>query len=138
MTYELAALSSDPKSDTSTDETEIDGALVAFLRCLDRLESLIHAETDSLLARRPIDFEESNLRKARALMEFIRVSRALPSQHALVVSQRLAKLQDSLAENSSVLEQNLRATIEIASLMVKTIQSEESDGTYSNNTLPKR
>jgi hypothetical protein len=107
------------------------GALAGFIRCSERVELLVRKETGELRACAPIDFEPSNLRKSRALMDFVRASRAPPAHMHPLVIERLQSLRTALDENSSTLEQHLRAAAEIADLMTSAIRAEESDGTYS-------
>jgi hypothetical protein len=127
-----------PSKEIIAQGEELDGAVISFIRCSERVEMLIKSETSLLRTYAPVDFEQSNLRKARALMDFLRASRALPSQLHPTVLSRLQSLRTELDENSSMLEQHLRATIEIAELITKTIRAEESDGTYSNGVAANR
>jgi hypothetical protein len=114
------------------------GAIAAFFNCIDRLEQLIDSEASALRTGAAIDFETLNLRKAHALMEFIRVSRAVHRSASPVLVQRIARLHTKLSENSLVLEQHLRAMVEIAHLMTRSIEVEESDGTYSGRAVGRR
>jgi hypothetical protein len=106
----------------------------AFVRCVERLETFIDDENRLLESCAPVDFERSNLRKARALMEFMQASRLPPPESPPIVMERLKSLQSKLRENGFMLERHLRATSEIAALLVKAIRLEQSDGTYSNRT----
>jgi hypothetical protein len=109
----------------------MDRADLAFIRCMDRLEHLIERETDALKFRAPLDFDEFNRRKTHALLEFLRMSRNVPDQKSDAVAARVAQFREKLSENALTLDQHLRAMVEIASIMIKSIEAEESDGTYS-------
>jgi hypothetical protein len=111
---------------------------LAFIGCVDRLESLIEKETEALKANAVIDFEDFNQRKTHALLEFSRVSRAFGAPASRAIEVRLERLQSRLAENSVLLETRLRAMKEIADIMIRTIEKAESDGTYSTRYLADR
>ena len=106
----------------------------AFVGCIDRLEQLVDRETQALKKCVPIDFEEFNARKSRALLELSRVSRSFPAQASTVMGSKLMSLQARLVENSLMLDQHLRAMREIAGIMIKTMEMAESDGTYSGKS----
>lgn len=109
----------------------------AFDRCLERLEELISTETHMLRSGARVDFDALNQRKTHALLEFTRVARALkpgapPSQG------RLAALRDALGANTEALDLHLSAMREITRLIVETIRSDDSDGTYTMKGATRR
>lgn len=104
----------------------------AFARCVDRLETIIRAETQILRRGGKIDFEALNLRKSHALLEFLRVSKSSTAQSAGRSAERVKTLQKLLADNAALLERRLQATDEVASLIVRHLRDSESDGTYSS------
>jgi len=110
----------------------------AFARCIERLETLIDRETAALRTCAAINFDEFNTRKTHALLEFLRVSRAMPDQTSPSTALRLADLRVKLAENAQLLDQHLNAMVEIATIMIRNIEREESDGTYSGKPQRKR
>ncbi|PWB81685.1 MAG: hypothetical protein C3F11_14560 [Methylocystaceae bacterium] len=105
---------------------------MALIGCIERLEQLIERETEALRSLAPIDFEDFNMRKAHALLEFSRASRSISGPASDAIESSLARLRARLAENNSLLDQHLRAMREISGIMIKTIEMAESDGTYSN------
>jgi hypothetical protein len=119
-------------------EAEVSGAELAFVRCIDRLDALITAETETLTARAPFDFDASNQRKTHALLELVRASRATPSELAPPLRDKVLALREKLNRNAELLDQHLRAMLEIASIMIATIRAEESDGTYCGQSVRRR
>lgn len=126
----------DPASTTSANgfddgrPRDANAAEAALLRWVDRVDSLVAAETRALLKGEKIDFENYNSKKSHALLEFIAVSRTVTGESPQV-EQALRRLSERLAQNSQALRQNLLAASEISALLIKAIRSEESDGTYS-------
>lgn len=110
----------------------------AFIRCIERLEEMIDAETRILKSCARVDFEALNLRKTHALLEFTRVARNMPAQTSEPARRKLARLCERLAVNTEVLDQHLRAMQEIANLIVDCIRSDVSDGTYSRKGAAHR
>lgn len=119
-------------------ETLVGNSHPDFISCIDRLEQLVERETRTLEANGPIDFEEFNVRKTRALFEFLMASRSVPAQASTAIRTRLASLQAKLAENSAMLAQHLDAMREIAGIMIRTMEMAESDGTYSGRSAYRR
>ncbi len=111
---------------------------LAFAGCIERLQQLIDQESEALRSGEAVDFEEFNSRKSHALLEFTRASRFFPVQKSATIEARLARLRASLVENSSLLEQHLRAMGEISGIMIRTIEMAESDGTYSHRIFADR
>lgn len=103
----------------------------ALARCLDRLEYLLDQETGLLRACSAIDFINLNQKKALLLLEFMRLSRTLPKHVSPGVGARLRAVNDRLSENSRLLGVHLSAMIEMSKIVIWSIQSEDSDGTYS-------
>lgn len=120
-------------------EAAMDGKRTAFLGCVERLARLIELESEALRAKDAIDFEEFNSRKAHALLEFSRASRAFGATRvAPAIEAELARLRARLLENAELLEHRLRAMREIAGIMICTIEMAESDGTYSTRVQANR
>lgn len=105
----------------------------ALLEVLDRIETIVDAETDALRKFKAVDLTDWNGRKSQGLLELSRAVRGLG--HATVderVTARLKQLRAKLDANRTVLSTHLRAAREITSVMAATIRDSESDGTYSN------
>jgi hypothetical protein len=102
----------------------------ALMRWVDRMDALIAAETNALLAGEKVDFEGFNSKKNHALLEFMIVSRSVGAVSPALLAA-LQGLNARLAQNGEVLKQNLQAASEISKLLISTIRAEESDGTYS-------
>lgn len=120
-------------------DVALDGKRAALLGCVERLARLIEQESAALRGRQSIDFEEFNSRKAHALLEFSRASRAFGApRSAPSVETALTRLRSGLAENAELLDDRLRAMREIAGIMINTIEMAESDGTYSMRVQPMR
>jgi hypothetical protein len=115
-----------------------DGRRSAFLGCVERLVRLIEQESAALRAKEAFDLEDYNSRKAHALLEFSRASRAVGAPSAPVIEAGLARLRASLVENAELLSQRLEAMREIAGIMICTIEMAESDGTYSTRVQINR
>ncbi len=131
-------MSVEPQNFEEGDEPLVSSSHLAFLSCIDRLEQLVESETQALKAFGPINFEESNGRKTRALFEFLRASRSVQAQAPATIRTKLTSLQAKLAENASMLDQHLSAMREIAGIMIRTMEMAESDGTYSGRSPYRR
>jgi FlgN protein. len=108
-----------------------------LVKSLERLEETIEAETAALLAHVPIDHQEFNRRKSQSLLELTRLVRHLRDETMRQdLVERLQSLKTRLDHNHAVLEMNLRAVQEVATIISEAIQSSESDGTYSAGILP--
>lgn len=130
-----------PNSETPKEapgEIALDGAHLAFIRCVERLEQLVDRETQALKASAPLDFEDFNIRKTHALLEFLRATRSLSGQASTAIETRLARLRARLAENSLMLDHHLGAMREISGIMIRTIETAESDGTYSKSSCNRQ
>lgn len=115
-----------------------EGGVDALVGCVDRLQQLIDRESEELKSGKSVDFDDFNARKTHALLEFMRASRKHAAPRSPTMEAKLARLRDSLVENSSLLEQHLRAVREISGIMIRTIEMAESDGTYSNRFFVDR
>jgi len=127
----LAESPSTPPGGDASDPLAAETSTEALLRCIDRIKLLIEDENRLLRNGSPFDLERFNQRKARALIELSRAGDALPSQLPSETSGRLQSFRAKLAENGELLGLHLRATREIAELIVAAIRREQSDGTYS-------
>lgn len=101
-----------------------------LLLCIHRLHDLIAAETDALTRPGPIDFEAFNQRKSHALVEFMQFRQRAPAEGRTHVREPIEALRGALHRNAEALELRLRATQEIATLLIDRILEEELDGTY--------
>jgi hypothetical protein len=115
-----------------------DGADVAFMNWIERLERLLENEIIALKSRAPIDFDSFNSKKTHALLEFRILSRTMPDQATRIAAAHLASLRARLADNAQTLEQHLRAMSEISCIMIKELQAEESYGAYPGRSCPRR
>lgn len=104
---------------------------LALALCIERLESIIQAETDLLKQGGDIDFASLNARKSHALMEFIQASKGLRGAALDGAAGGVERLRHLLIANAEILERHLQATHEIATLMISSIRGDESDGTYT-------
>jgi hypothetical protein len=105
-----------------------------LLASLKRLEGTIAAETEALLAHRPIDLEAVNRRKSQSLLELTRLTRGLdPEQLDAPVRDQLLRLRGALERNQDVVGLHLRAVEEISGIVAESIREAESDGTYSGH-----
>lgn len=111
---------------------------LAFLRCIDRIESLIATETQILKSGAAVDFDMLNLRKSHALMELLQVTRSAPEGTLSLTQGRVERLRELLAVNAEALQQHLLAIRAINELIVECVRREESDGTYSIKNLGRR
>lgn len=109
----------------------------ALLLCIERLHALIGAETRALRAPGRVDFQSLNHRKSHALLELIQLGRNAPGRHGVASRQAILRLRDALAENAAAIELRLRATQEIATLVIEKMLEEESDGTYGDRQGPR-
>ncbi|KQP59755.1 hypothetical protein [Methylobacterium sp. Leaf108] len=103
-----------------------------LIASLKRLDATVSAETEALLAHRPIDQDAVNRRKGQSLLELTRLTRGLdPERVDPELADQLARLRRSLQRNQEVVGLHLRAVEEIAEIVNDAIQDAESDGTYS-------
>lgn len=106
--------------------------LATFLAIVDRVETVVEAETEALSRHVPFDMTELNHRKRQGVLELSRILRTLtggpPNPEA---RDRLASLSVKLERNRRVLDVKLRAVREIADIIARSMKDAESDGTYS-------
>lgn len=103
-----------------------------LIASLKRLEATVAAETEALVAHRPIDQEAINRRKSQSLLELTRLTRGLdPAQVEPEVAEQLTRLRDTLERNQGVVALHLRAVEEISGIISESLRDAESDGTYS-------
>lgn len=110
---------------------ELERSPDAFVRCLDRVETVIQDEMRILKKGGRIDFDALNQRKLHALLELLCASKGAAGQNTAYCETRLKSLQALLVENANFLARKLKATEEITEIIVQHIRDSESDGTYS-------
>lgn len=112
-----------------------DAVLTAFHAMVDRLQSVVAAETEALDRRIPIDIGAITRQKRQGLLELSRLMRALP---AVVQKEearaRLAALAATLDQNQEILDVQLRAVRGVADIVAQVMRDAESDGTYTLRT----
>lgn len=114
------------------DELRVAAAGEAFARTIERIERLVEFETATLQQYKPIDFAEFNHKKSHALLELSRAMRALGSRsHDRQILSDLGRLRDKLEKNLAVLEIHLKAVRQVCALIARTIEDDDSDGTYT-------
>lgn len=102
------------------------------LMAIERLKSTIDEETSKLEARGVVDFDTFSQRKNRGLLELTRAFRLIADIQADPrVTPQLTRLRASLIRNQAALQIHLDAVREVSSIIAKSIQDVESDGTYS-------
>jgi hypothetical protein len=114
------------------------GTNTSALSAIERLKATIDKETEGLQSRAPVDFDTFSQRKNRGLLELTRAMRL--TQGAAIdprVVPHLAELRASLVRNQAALQVHLDAVREVSSIIARSIQEVESDGTYSS-TGPRR
>lgn len=108
------------------------GTNTSTLNAIERLRATIDKETEGLESRTPVDFDAFSQRKNRGLLELTRAMRL--TQGAEIdprVVPHLTVLRASLARNQAALQMHLDAVREVSSIIARSIQEVESDGTYS-------
>jgi hypothetical protein len=106
--------------------------VATFLAVVDRLESVLDAETAALKGRLPLDMAEIGNRKRQGLLEMNRALRATSAgQPRPEVRERLTRFAVAVERNRAALGTQLRAVREIADIIAQTLMDAESDGTYS-------
>ena len=105
-----------------------------LIASLKRLEDTVAAETEALMAHRPIDQEAVNRRKSQSLLELTRLTRGLdPDQLDAPVIDQLLRLRGALERNQATVGLHLRAVEEISGIVADSLRDAESDGTYSGH-----
>lgn len=106
--------------------------VAALLAVVDRLESVLDAETEALKRSLPADMAEFGNRKRQGLLEMDRALRAASAGGPRPeVRERLARFAVAVERNRSALGTQLRAVRDIADIIAQTLRDAESDGTYS-------
>lgn len=109
-----------------------EAAYDAFFKVVERLESLLEDEMQSLKQCGGIDFNELTRRKRQGFLELNRLMRSfegtIPSQDII---NRLASFRVKLDANGNALRVHLQAAQEITATIVRVMQEMDSDGTYS-------
>ena len=107
-------------------------SLAAFLAIVDRVETVLDAETEVLTRNLPADISDLAHRKRQGLLEMTRIMRSAASSGAQVeMRERLGRFSVKLERNRAVLGTQLRAVREIADIISLTMRDSDSDGTYS-------
>ncbi len=108
-----------------------DPTLIAFMAIVDRLESIVDAETESLHRNRSDRVGETGQRKRQGMLELARVMRVLTRGGTPTpVRERLDRFATKLEHNRSILDVHLRAVRDVAETIARTLREAESDGTY--------
>lgn len=105
--------------------------LDAFIKTLERLETVIEAETAALQQNQAVDLSESSHKKRHGLLELSRSMRVLDEEALEYAQPDLHRLRDKVEKNLSILEIHIKAVHEVAAIITNAIQEHESDGTYS-------
>ena len=104
----------------------------AFVTVIERLETVIEAETRMLASGRTSDIAEATRQKRQGFLELSRLmrtmERTIPSQDIL---SRLATFRGKLEANDEKLRVHLQAVRAVNALIVDVMREAESDGTYS-------
>lgn len=103
-----------------------------------RIEETVEAETSAIRTDIGFDIEESNARKSRYLHELNRAVGALGGK-PLPAEQRdmVLRLRAKLAANEAAILAHLNAVSEVAGIIQQSIQSAETDGTYSESAFAR-
>jgi len=109
-----------------------DPSFAQLAAAVTRLEAVVDAETEMLKQGHPIDLGDMTARKSRGLYDLSRALRHIDiSSERKVLEEPMRGLRQSLERNQAVLANHLRAVGEIAALMRKAVEMDETDGTYS-------
>ncbi|MBK1622013.1 hypothetical protein [Afifella marina] len=104
----------------------------ALTTCIGRLEELVDQESEALSHNQPIDLQEFNHRKSRALLELSRMARAVPAENISTDARiGIIRLREKLQRNQDLLKTHISAVQTVAGLIAKAMSDAESDGTYS-------
>lgn len=120
------------------DAPRIATAREAFARTIERTERLVELETAALQQYKPIDFADFNNKKSHALLELSRAMRALGPSCEPRTLMDLGRLRSKLEKNLSVLEVHLKAVRQVCALIARTIEDDDSDGTYTASRATRR
>ncbi len=116
----------------ASDELRVAAAREAFARTIERIERLVELETVTLEQYKSVDYADFNHKKSHALLELSRAMRALgPRSHDRQILSELSRLRGKLEKNLAVLEIHLKAVRQVCALIARTIEDDDSDGTYT-------
>lgn len=116
----------------ASDELRVAAAREAFARTIERIERLVELETVTLEQYKSVDYADFNHKKSHALLELSRAMRALgPRSHDRQILSELSRLRGKLEKNLAVLEIHLKAVRQVCALIARTIEDDNSDGTYT-------
>jgi hypothetical protein len=108
------------------------GTQSSVLLAIERLKATIDEETSKLEAREVVDFDGFSQRKNRGLLELTRAMRGASDLRSDPrVAPQLTQLRASLIRNQAALQIHLDAVREVSSIIARSIQEVESDGTYA-------
>lgn len=107
-----------------------------FSSVLERMIGTLEAENAALRERRPYQIAELNARKTLALYEFERLG-GISSAKAALPLKRLGLARGLLEENRTLLKLNVKALGEMIELLRNQQLGDESDGTYSAQSLSR-
>jgi hypothetical protein len=115
------------------DETE--AVLKPVVTAIERLETVVEAETRMLLEGANPDLVEMNARKSRGLYDFTRaMNKAVVKAEAAALKSLqplLDRLRQKLERNCEALQLHLRAVGELSDIIRTAIETQEADGTYT-------
>ncbi len=113
--------------------------VAAFMTVVERVESVLEAETEALTRNLPVDITDLGNRKRQGLLEMTRALRAATAAGPRAdIRDRLTTFARKLERNRMVLGSQLLAVREIAEIIAQTMQEAESDGTYSYTPAARR
>jgi hypothetical protein len=109
-------------------------AFRAFINTAERLERILDQETAALREHKLIALDEFNQKKSHGLLELRRTIAGCALQFetlGLNPKPVLTRLRAKLQSNLAALQTHLDAVAAIAAIIARTIEEQESDGTYS-------
>jgi hypothetical protein len=110
-------------------------AFRAFTNTVDRLERLLDQETAALRENTLITLDDFNQKKSHGLLELRRTIGGIRELRfanlGLDPKPALARLRAKLQNNLTVLQTHLDAVAAISAIIARTIEEQESDGTYT-------
>jgi hypothetical protein len=111
------------------------GCISCFISTVERLELLLEQETAALGENKLITLDDFNQKKSPGLLELRRTIRPIRDLHlenfGLDPKPVIARLRGRLQSNLTVLQTHLDAVAAIAAIIARTIEEQESDGTYT-------
>ena len=108
------------------------GSVEVLMLAIERLQNTLDAENALIADRRPVDFQEFNLRKSQGLLELTRLMPLFAgAEIGLSLRVALVGLRTKLEDNRRLLRVQLKAAHEVSEIIARTIQAGQSDGTYS-------